>query len=191
MKPLSRSVEWVDSVSFPIQPPFTSEGDSRNTPQAPPFPPQLLAFFSSTSCLFLNFLPTFGSTVSEGTFAGVEVKTAVEFAKAVEDFLGNTFPHNQVLVDAVTGQFMLEQDGYSVVFASEGPPLLGCKGHGKNHPKTVKEAQASCHCPAPLVLSTCHPSMLLLHEHFFSSTSSSSVLLSTIFFSQSHIDPSM
>jgi hypothetical protein len=36
---------------------------------------------------------------------------------------------------------LLEQDGYSVVFASEGPPLLGCKGHGKNRPKTVDEAR--------------------------------------------------
>lgn len=35
MKPLSRSVEWVDSVSFPIQPPFTSEGDARNMTPCP------------------------------------------------------------------------------------------------------------------------------------------------------------
>lgn len=88
-------------------------------------------------------LPAFNLISSQASFSGVEVQTAVEFAKAVEDFLGVVFPHNQVLVDAVTGQIMLEQDGYSVVFASEGPPLLGCKGHGKNHPKTVKEAQAS------------------------------------------------
>ena len=75
-------------------------------------------------------------------FADVKVETAVEFAKAVQDLL-EFFPNNRVLVDTLTGQVLLEQDGYSVVFASEGPPLLGCKGHGRNHPKSVKDAQAS------------------------------------------------
>jgi hypothetical protein len=58
----------------------------------------------------------------------------------VENLLAS-FPNNKVLVDSLTGQILLEQDGYSVVFASEGPPLLGCKGRGKNHPKTVDEAR--------------------------------------------------
>jgi hypothetical protein len=67
---------------------------------------------------------------------------AVEFAKALDDLL-EFFPNNKVLVDTLTGQVLLEQDGYSIVFASEGPPVLGCKGHGRNHPKSVKDAQAS------------------------------------------------
>lgn len=72
----------------------------------------------------------------------MQVHTAVEFAKATERFL-QSFHHSKVLVDAVAGQVLLEQDGYSVVLASEGPALLGCKGRGKNNPQNVSDAEAS------------------------------------------------
>ena len=35
--PISRMVEWVDSVTFPLQPPFTSGDDTRNQPRAQSF----------------------------------------------------------------------------------------------------------------------------------------------------------
>lgn len=96
-------------------------------------------------------------------FADVKVETAVEFAKAVQDLL-EFFPNNRVLVDTLTGQVLLEQDGYSVVFASEGPPLLGCKGHGRNHPKSVKDAQASSSFRFQTYdLSFCHPLFFIIH----------------------------
>jgi hypothetical protein len=107
------------------------------------FPSNLLSHPPRTNVLRPHYLARLLSHLFSSCFSGVEVQTAVEFAKAVEDFLADAFHQNKVLVDAVTGQVMLEQDGYSVVFASEGPPLLGCKGHGKNHPTTVKQAQAS------------------------------------------------
>ena len=97
---------------------------------------------SKALTLFFIFIPCSNPKSTSYHFSGVRVQTATEFAKALETFL-EFFPNNKVLVDTLTGQVLLEQDGYSIVFASEGPPVLGCKGHGRNHPKSVKDAQAS------------------------------------------------